>query len=66
MNAITIIFALIGLLLLVAGGIGLFFTHTSLASGSAVWVQGNITYGTFSILGLVIIIMAFLSRQEFG
>ncbi|MFQ6121829.1 MAG: hypothetical protein ACE5LA_02045 [Dehalococcoidales bacterium] len=56
---------IIGLLLLIAGGIGLFITYTGFAWGSPEWVQGNLTYGTFTIIGVAILVLLVISGPEF-
>jgi hypothetical protein len=56
---------MIGLLLFIAGGIGLFFSYTSFALGSPEWIQGNLTYGTFTSIGLVMLILLIFAGPEF-
>ncbi len=46
----------IGLFLLIIGSAGLFITNTSLAFGETLWIFGNLVYGTFALIGLVIVI----------
>jgi len=56
---------IIGLLLLIAGATGIFLTFTNFASGSPYWIQGNLTYGTFTAVGLVIIVLLTITGPEF-
>ena len=58
-------FTIIGLLLLIAGGIGLFFTYTHFALGSPGLIQGTITYGTFSGVGLTILVLLIVGGSAF-
>lgn len=60
----SIIFTLVGLLLLVAGGIGLFLTYTNYPTGSLDWIEGNLTYGIFAVLGLATIIVITLTPRR--
>ena len=64
MSTLFKIIPFIGLLLIITGGIGLFMTHINLAVGSLGWVQGNLTYGTFTIIGLAITICLMISGPE--
>lgn len=54
----------LALIFFIAGGVGLFYTHTSLAAGSPSWVHGNITYGTFTIVGLATIVFLVIFGSE--
>lgn len=54
----------LGLLLLITGSIGLVTTYINFAVGSLDWVQGNLTYGTFTVLGLAIIVCLMISGPE--
>lgn len=56
---------IIALLLIIVGGIGLFFTFTNFALGSPHLVQGGLTYGTFSSVGLVMLILLIIVGPEF-
>ena len=51
-----IFFMVIGLILLIAGGTGLFFTYTNFAFDSLDWILGTLTYGTFAVIGIAIIV----------
>jgi hypothetical protein len=54
----------IGLFLLIVGGVGLFVTNTNFIFGDPFWIQGNITFGAFAFIGLVIIICIIISGPE--
>ena len=54
----------VAMVFFIAGGVGLFYTHTTLVAGSPNWVQGNITYGTFTIVGLATIIFLVIFGSE--
>jgi len=59
-----VFFMILALIFLIAGGIGLFYTNINLISGSHLWIQGNITYGTFTTVGaLTLIFMAIFGSQ---
>jgi hypothetical protein len=55
---------IIGLLLLIVGGIGLFFTFTNFAFGSPEIIQGSLTYGTFTVIGIIILVMLSIMGPE--
>ena len=59
-----ILFAIVGLLLLVAGGIGLTLTYANFPLATLDWIEGNLTYGVFAVLGLAIIILAAMTPRE--
>ena len=48
--------AIVGLIFVIAGAIGLFLTYGNTSSGSFDWVQGNITYGAFTAVGVTLLI----------
>ncbi|MCX7911517.1 MAG: hypothetical protein N2506_00925 [Dehalococcoidales bacterium] len=60
-----IFFLILALLFLISGGIGLFYTNVNLAAGTDLWVIANITFGTFAIFGLAIIIFMAIFNAEF-
>ena len=60
-----IFFLLLALIFLVSGGIGLFYTNINFASGSHYWIYGNLTFGTFTVVGIGIIIFMALFNTEF-
>lgn len=51
-----IIYPLVSILLLVAGGAGLFVTLGGSEFASTIWLQGVITFGVFLLIGLIILI----------
>ena len=58
------LFLVIGLLLFVPGGIGLILTNANFESGDIEWVFGNLTFGTFAGVGLVLIITLIIMSWE--
>ena len=60
-----IAFLILGLVFLVAGSVGLFYTNINLASGSHIWVIGNITFSTFTVVGVGVLIFMGLFNREF-
>jgi hypothetical protein len=60
-----IFFMILALIFLCAGGIGLFHTNINLVGGSNLWIFGNITFGTFTIVGIGILIFMGLFNKEF-
>ena len=59
-----ILFAIVGLLLLVAGGIGLSLTYANFTLATLEWIEGNLTYGVFIVLGLAIIALITVIPRE--
>jgi hypothetical protein len=60
-----IFFLILGIIFLVSGGIGLFYTNANLEAWSTLWVFGNLTFGTFALFGLAIIIFLAIYNTEF-
>jgi len=58
-------FILFGLILLISGGIGLFYTNVNLLSGTPLWVFGNITFAPFVVLGMAILVFIAIFNAEF-
>ena len=58
-------FMILALVFLVSGGIGLFHVNVNLASSSNLWLYGNLTFGTFTAVGIAIIIFMALFNSEF-
>jgi hypothetical protein len=54
-----------GLIFLVAGGVGVFYVNTNLTSSAPIWVIGNITFGTFILVGIGILIFLAIFNAEF-
>jgi hypothetical protein len=59
---------ILGLVFLVSGGVGLFYINTAnhVASDSALFVLGNLGFGTFLLVGILVIIFIGLFNAEFG
>ncbi len=55
---------ILGLIFLVAGGIGLFHVNVNLISGTDLWIYGNITFGVFTLVGIMIIIFLAIFNAE--
>jgi len=62
-----IFFVIFGLIFLVSGGVGLFYINTAnhVASGTALFVLGNLGFGTFALIGVLILIFIGLFNAEF-
>jgi hypothetical protein len=60
-----ILFLILALIFLVGGGAGLFYVNTNLIARSDLWVCGNIAFGVFVAIGVVIIIFMALFNTEF-
>ena len=56
---------ILALIFLMAGGFGLFYTNINLATGSHLWIFGNIVFGTFTITGIGTLIFMALFNSEF-
>ncbi len=55
---------IIGLIFFLAGGIGLLLTNNNLDSGDIQWILGNVTFGTFTVVGLVLIVTMIVASWE--
>lgn len=60
-----IAFLILGLVFLVSGGIGLFYTNVNLSASSHLWFIGNTIFSTFTVVGIGIIIFMALFNREF-
>jgi hypothetical protein len=60
-----ILFLILALIFFIGGGGGLFYVNTNLAARSDLWVCGNITFGVFVAVGIVIIIFMALFNTDF-
>jgi hypothetical protein len=60
-----IFFLILGIIFLVSGGIGLFYTNANLEAWATLWVFGNLTFGTFALFGVAIIIFLAIFNAEF-
>ena len=58
------VFLFLALILLIAGSVGLFFTNTVLVTSNPNWFQGNLTFGTFTIIGLALIVVLTIYGSE--
>jgi hypothetical protein len=64
-RAMLIFFLIIALIFLISGGIGLFYTNTTVEAWSTLWVFGNLTFGVFALFGLAVIIFLAIFNAEF-
>jgi hypothetical protein len=53
-----------GLIFLIAGGFGLFHVNINVVSGSEMWFYGNIIFGVFTLVGIMIIIFLAIFNAE--
>ena len=60
----VILFTIVGLLLLVAGSVGLFITNVNFPPATLDWIDGNLTYGVFTIVGIASIILVTMTPRE--
>ena len=60
-----IFFMILALIFLITGGIGLFYTNINFTSASPHWIYGNLTFGTFTIVGIAAIIFLAIFNSEF-
>jgi hypothetical protein len=60
-----VFFLILALIFLVSGGVGLFYTNVNVASGTVLFVLGNLAFGTFALFGLAIIIFLAIFNAEF-
>lgn len=60
-----IFFLILALIFLVAGGIGLFHINVNMGPGTNLWIYGNITFGTFTIVGIAILVFMAIFNTEF-
>jgi hypothetical protein len=60
-----ILFLILALIFLIGGGIGLFHVNVYLASGTDLWIYGNLTFGVFVLVGIVILIFLALFNAQF-
>jgi len=64
MGMLFTLMTFISLLLLIVGGIGLFVTFTNFTVGDPHWIQGILTFGVFTVLGLVTIVILAMRGPE--
>ena len=60
-----ILFLILALIFLIGGGVGLFYVNVNMVAGTDLWVCGNITFGVFLAVGIVIIIFMALFNTQF-
>lgn len=51
-----IIFLILALIFLIGGGVGLFYVNVNLVPWSELWFCGNLAFGVFAAVGIVIVV----------
>ena len=64
MGTLFMILPFIGILLFISGAVGLFIINLNYPSGDLIWIQGNLTFGVFTLVGLAITICLMISGLE--
>ncbi len=59
-----ILSTIVGILLFVAGSIGLILTWINYPMATLNWIEGHLTYGMFCILGLAVIAIIVMTPRE--
>jgi hypothetical protein len=60
-----VLFLILALIFLIGGGVGLFYVNVNMVAHTDLWICGNITFGVFVAVGIVIIIFMALFNAEF-
>jgi hypothetical protein len=60
-----ILFLILALIFLIGGGGGLFYVNVTMTTHGELWVCGNIAFGVFVAVGIVIIIFMALFNAQF-
>ena len=60
----AILFTIVALVLVVAGGTGLVVTCSNYMVGTLDWIEGILTYGVFVVLGIATVIAITLTPIE--
>ena len=62
-----IFFLILGLIFLISGGVGLFYVNTGahIASGTSLFFVSNLTFSTFLIFGVAILVFLAFFNAEF-
>jgi hypothetical protein len=60
-----ILFLILALIFLTGGGVGLFQVNVNVAAGTSLWICGNITFGVFLAVGIVILVFMALFNNQF-
>ena len=59
-----VLFTIIGIILLVAGGTGIVLTCINYPVATLNWIEGILTFGVFTILGIAAIVILTLTPRE--
>jgi len=62
-----IFFLILGLIFLISGGVGLFYVNTGahIASGTPLFFVSNLTFSTFLVFGVAILVFLAFFNAEF-
>ena len=60
----AILILIVALILLIGGGAGLFYVNVNVDSGTALWICGNIAFGTLAAVGIVTLIFLAIFNAE--
>jgi hypothetical protein len=60
-----ILFLILALIFLIGGGAGLFYVNINLVAHTDLWVCGNIAFGVFVAVGVVIVVFMALFNSQF-
>jgi hypothetical protein len=60
-----VLFLILALIFLIGGGAGLFYVNVNLMSGTDLWICGNIAFGVFVAVGIMIIFFMALFNAQF-
>jgi hypothetical protein len=60
-------FLVLGLIFIVSGGVGLFYVNTGahVDPGTALFFLGNLTFATFAVFGIAILVFMAIYNAEF-
>ena len=61
----VILFLLLALVFLIGGGAGLFHVNANMVPGTDLWICGNIAFGVFVAVGILILFFMALFNAEF-
>ncbi len=61
----AILFLILALIFLIGGGAGLFHVNVNMVPGTDLWICGNIAFGVFVAVGIIIVIFMAIFNAEF-
>jgi len=62
---VFLLIMIIGLILLISGGVGLFIVNINMIVGDHTWIIGNITFSVFLVIGVFILLFMAIFNREF-